>query len=107
MTEYRRFRHGEAIAYGMLAAAELSLSRGLMPAGDRDRLADLIRRMGPLPPVADLRQPDAHDIIARDKKVADGRLHFVLCAGIGSSAIVSDVTQLELGAALSAIGMQA
>jgi len=105
MTEYRRFRHGEAIAYGMLAAAELSMTRGLMPADDRDRLADLIRRMGPLPPVADLRQSDAHDLIARDKKVADGRLHFVLCAGLGSSAIASDITPQELTAALGAIGM--
>jgi 3-dehydroquinate synthase len=107
MTEYRRFRHGEAIGYGMLAAAELSMARGLMPSGDRDRLADVIRRMGPLPPVADLRRSDAHDIIARDKKVADGRLHFVLCAGLGASAIAADVTQQELGAALSAIGMPA
>lgn len=105
MTEYRRFRHGEAVAYGMLAAAELSTLRGLMPAADRDRLADLIRRMGPLPPVADLPQADAHDIIGRDKKVTEGRLHFVLCAGLGTSAIVSDITQQELGAALTAIGM--
>ncbi|HEX5068895.1 MAG TPA: 3-dehydroquinate synthase [Vicinamibacterales bacterium] len=107
MTDYRRFRHGEAIAYGMLAAAELSTMRGLMPPADRDHLADLIRRMGPLPPVADLRQTDAHDIMARDKKIADGRLHFVLCAGLGTSAIAADITQQELGAALGAIGMPA
>jgi 3-dehydroquinate synthase len=107
MTEYRRFRHGEAIGYGMLAAAHVSMTRGVMSAGAHGELVDLIRRMGPLPPVTDLRQADAHDIIARDKKVADGRLHFVLCAGLGSSAIVSDVTPQELTAALVAIGMTA
>jgi len=105
MTEYRRFRHGEAVAYGMLAAAHISMSRGLMPGEDHERLTDLIRRMGPLPPVIDLRQADARDVIARDKKVADGRLHFVLCAGLGASAIASDITPQELAAALTAIGM--
>jgi len=107
LTEYRRFRHGEAIGYGMLAAAHISAARGLMPAEDQAQLADMIRRMGPLPLVTDLRQPDALDVIARDKKVVDGRLHFVLCAGLGSSAIVSDVTTAELSAALSAIGLPA
>ena len=107
MTEYRRFRHGEAIAYGMLAAAHMSMTRGLMPREDQERVADLIRRMGPLPAVTDLKQSDAHAIIGRDKKIADGRLHFVLCAGLGQSAIATDVTPQELAGALSAIGMPA
>ena len=39
VTKYRRFRHGEAVAYGMLAAAELAVARGVLPAADRDALA--------------------------------------------------------------------
>ena len=106
ITEYRRFRHGEAIGYGMLAAARLSVARGLMTDDDVSRLAALIRDMGPLPPVADLRTSDALDVIGRDKKVVAGRLHFVLARGIGATEIVSDVATKELTRAMVALGMR-
>jgi len=106
VTHYRRFRHGEAIGYGMLAAARLSVTRGLMSREDEAHLADLIRRLGPLPPVADLRTSEALDAIQMDKKVVAGRLHFVLAGGIGATAIVPDVTTKELRAAMRAIGMR-
>jgi 3-dehydroquinate synthase len=54
VTKYRRFRHGEAVAYGMLAAMHLGVARGVTPLEARDRLADAIGKLGPLPPVADL-----------------------------------------------------
>ena len=54
VTKYRRFRHGEAVGYGMLVAAEIAVARGTMPAPDRDALAALVAKMGPLPAVADL-----------------------------------------------------
>jgi len=54
VTNYRRFRHGEAIAYGMLGAADISERRGVMPEADRTALADLIAALGPLPAVSDL-----------------------------------------------------
>ena len=38
VTKYKRFRHGEAIAYGMLAAAEIAVARGVMPEADRQAL---------------------------------------------------------------------
>ena len=69
VTKYRRFRHGEAVGYGMLAAANLAVARGVMPAADRDALAALIAQMGPLPAVADLSAQQVVDAIARDKKV--------------------------------------
>ncbi len=105
ITDFKRFRHGEAIAYGMLAAARISADRGLMPAGDHEHLTDLVRRMGPLPPVADLRRSDALEAMTYDKKVAQGRLHFVLSAGIGTTRIVTDVTTDELDAAMASIGL--
>jgi 3-dehydroquinate synthase len=107
VTKYRRFRHGEAIAYGMLVAAELGVRRGLFPNADRDALAALITKMGPLPPVADLASAQVVDAIGRDKKVVDGRLHYVLPTAVGSTAIVDDVTQDEITAALVAIGLRA
>src|SRR5437870_5540892 len=54
VTKYRRYRHGEAVAYGMLVAAELSVARGALADRDRKALADLIASLGPLPPIADV-----------------------------------------------------
>jgi 3-dehydroquinate synthase len=107
ITKYGRFRHGEAIGYGMLAAAHLSVARGTMSADDRERLAAVLAAMGKCPSVSDLRASDALDVIARDKKVIAGRLHFVLAAGIGRTKIVSDVHTRELVLAMKAIGMRA
>lgn len=106
ITNYRRFRHGEAIGYGMLAAARLSVARGTMSNGDEARLMSVVGDMGLLPPVDDLKIGDALDVIARDKKVVNGRLHFVLAKGIGGTSIVSDVHTRELTMAMRAIGMK-
>jgi len=105
LTNYRRFRHGEAIGYGMLAAARISAMRGLMKADDEQALAQVIQAMGPLPAVADLRIAEALAAVSHDKKVVNGRLHFVLARGIGATEIVADVHTRELRAAMKAIGM--
>ena len=107
ITNYKRFRHGEAIGHGMLAAASLSVSRGTMTGEDEERLRHVIEAMGPLPRVNDLKISDALDVIARDKKVVAGRLHFVLAQGIGATAIVSDVHTKELRGAMRQLGMRA
>ncbi len=106
ITKYRRFLHGEAIGYGMLAAARLSAARGLLAANDEARLQDLITRMGALPPVSDLSVRPALEAITHDKKVTNGRLHFVLTRGLGDTAIVPDVTPKELAAAMRGLGMK-
>lgn len=105
VTKYRRFRHGEAVGYGMLAATELATKRGLVATADRDRLAGIITSMGPLPPVADLSTAQLIEAVGRDKKVVEGRLHFVLPVRIGATAVVSDVTTGELAGAAAAIGL--
>jgi 3-dehydroquinate synthase len=92
VTKYRRFRHGEAVGYGMLAAAALAAARKVFPPADRDALAAHIMQMGPLPPVSDLSAAEVVDATRRDKKVIAGRLHFVLPTAIGSTTTVADVT---------------
>jgi 3-dehydroquinate synthase len=106
VTKYRRFRHGEAVAYGMLIAADLAVRRGAMPAADRDALAGLITRMGPLPPLSDLPASQVMEAMGRDKKVLAGRLHFVLPTSLGSTNVVTDVTEKEIKAALAAAGLR-
>jgi 3-dehydroquinate synthase len=105
VTRYRRFRHGEAIAYGMLAAADLAVARGALAERDRQALAQLITQLGPLPPVADLPIAEVMDAVRRDKKVVNGRLHFVMATEIGNTVTIDDVSEGELQAVLSRMGL--
>ena len=106
VTKYKRFRHGEAVAYGMLVAAQLSVSRGALAEADRKALADLIASLGPLPPISDLSAAQMIEAIRHDKKVVAGTLHFVLPTAIGAWAIVDDVTEKEIKAALLKLGFR-
>jgi len=105
-TKYRRFRHGEAVAYGMLAALALGASRGVTPLDVHKQVSELITQLGPLPPVVDLSAKELIGAIARDKKVVDGTLHFVAATGIGATTTLTDVTEKELKAALRAVGVR-
>jgi 3-dehydroquinate synthase len=106
VTKYRRFRHGEAVGYGMLAAASLAVARGAMPAADREALATLIAQMGPLPSVSDLSAQQVVDAVGRDKKVVAGRLHFVVPTAISATTVATDVTLDELTAAARGLSLR-
>jgi 3-dehydroquinate synthase len=106
VTKYRRYRHGEAVAYGMLVAAELASARGAFSERDKQALADLIAGLGPLPAINDVSTVQILEAVRRDKKVVSGRLHFVLPTGIGSTAIVDDVTEKEMKEALKRVGFR-
>ena len=106
VTKYRRFRHGEAIAFGMLAAADLATARGALAERARQALADLIAALGPLPSLADIAIADVLEAVKRDKKVVNGRLHFVIAIDIGATMTIDDVTEDELRGVLTRIGLR-
>jgi 3-dehydroquinate synthase len=106
VTKYRRYRHGEAVAYGMLVAATLARARNALAEADRQALAALIASLGPLPPIADVSAAQILEAMKHDKKMVAGRLHFVLPTAIGASVIVDDVTEKEMRAALKAVGFK-
>jgi 3-dehydroquinate synthase len=106
VTKYRRFLHGEAIAYGMLAAADLAVARGALAEIERQALARVITQLGPLPPVADLSIKEVLDAVQRDKKVVHGRLHFVIAIQIGATMTIDDVTEDELKGVLERLGLK-
>ena len=105
LTRYRRFLHGEAVAYGMLVVSEVALERQLMTAPQRDALASLVAQLGPLPPIGDLNAQAMLEHMHRDKKVEAGTLHMVLPTGIGAATTVSDVSDAELLRAMKRVGM--
>jgi 3-dehydroquinate synthase len=106
VTKYRRYRHGEAVAYGMLVAADLATARGALADRDRKALADLIASLGPLPPIADISVAEVCEAMQHDKKMVAGRLHFVLPTSVGSCTIVDDVGEGEMRAALKRVGFK-
>jgi 3-dehydroquinate synthase len=104
VTKYRRFRHGEAVGYGMLVAAELARARGALAETERKALADVIASLGPLPPIADISSAQMLEAMQHDKKMVAGKLHFVLPTTIGATTIVDDVAEKEIRAALKQVG---
>jgi 3-dehydroquinate synthase len=106
-TKFRRFRHGEAIGYGMLAALALGVARGITPKTLFDEVDALITHLGPLPSVADISAKEVLAAIGHDKKVVAGTLHFIAATDRGQTTELTDVTEKELKAALKRIGLRA
>ena len=107
-THYRKLLHGEAVAWGSIAALHLSLNRALITPEDFARMANLILRYGPIPPfkIAATPQAAAAKLVAltsADKKKRSGRRAFVLATGIGRTEVAYDVTDAELLAATHAM----
>jgi 3-dehydroquinate synthase len=86
VTHYKRYQHGEAVAWGMMAAALLGHEIGVTRADDVSRIVSLVRRIGPLPPWPRVPPKALIDAMRSDKKSRDGRLRFVLTPRIGKAA---------------------
>ena len=84
-TKYRRYQHGEAVAWGMMAAAFLGYELGLTRADDVSRIVALIRRLGPLPPWPRVSPATLLNAMRSDKKSRSGMLRFVLSPRIGEA----------------------
>lgn len=88
VTNYRRFRHGEAVGHGMLVAAELSKNLGLLQQSELELLAAAVGLCGPLPPAHDLDESAIMNALARDKKRTAGHIQWVLLERLGRARIV-------------------
>jgi len=85
VTHYGRYRHGEAVAWGMMAAAFLGHELGLTPANDASRIVSLLHRLGPLPPWPSVSNSALLNAMRSDKKSRGGVLRFVLSPHIGQA----------------------
>jgi len=88
VTNYRRFRHGEAVGYGMLVAGELSKNLGLLDQSELESLRQAVSSCGPLPAVKGIDEDALRNAITLDKKRARGQVQWVLLEGIGKPRIV-------------------
>ena len=104
VTNYRRFRHGEAVGYGILVAGELSKSLGMLPLHELELLREAVALCGALPRAHDLSLTQITEAMSADKKVVEGNLKWVLLEGIGKPRILDSakIKPSMLRAALAA-----
>jgi 3-dehydroquinate synthase len=102
ITHYRRFRHGEAVGYGMLVAGEISKDLGMLAPSELELLRDGVALCGPLPPAGDLKVDEIMQALTADKKAVGGIVKWVLLERIGRARIVDgrEIGSKRLRAAL-------
>jgi 3-dehydroquinate synthase len=87
-------RHGEAVAWGIAAALEVSRRRAGLPADEADAVRRVLGELGPFP--APRREPELlAPLLSRDKKTTAGGLASVLLERIGQPRVDSSVSAAE------------
>ena len=94
-TGYTQLLHGEAVAWGMLAAIHIAAQRRSVAQPDARRMGEVVRAYGPLRPFS-AEPEELVALTAKDKKHRGGTRSFVLPTGIGSATVVHDVRDDEL-----------
>ena len=103
-TAYSRLLHGEAVAYGMIAAARLAAALEMLPNDEAQSLEDVVLAYGPIPDLDGIEASRLVERLRGDKKTIGGRVHFVLPEKIGKVRVLSDIdTRLVVEAAESAL----
>jgi 3-dehydroquinate synthase len=101
-TEYKRFLHGEAVAWGMKAAVRLSVLEELLAESDAREMDACIDSYGPLPALDGISRDRIAARLVSDKKTVQGKIHFVLVEGVGRVKIVAGVAEDRVHAAIDA-----
>jgi 3-dehydroquinate synthase len=110
VTGYGPVLHGEAVAFGMVVAAAIAADRGLIDLDLRDRLVQLLRRIGLPVSLAEFGVwVDVDDVVAalgQIRKIRDGQIRFVLPLALGQTAIVDDVTDAEVRVVMERLAVE-
>jgi 3-dehydroquinate synthase len=94
---YGKWLHGEAVAVGMVMAAQLSAHRGWVSQQDVAAVRSALQCFTlPLAAPETMKIADFLPFMKTDKKVKDGQMRFVLMAALGQAVIVDDITETEL-----------
>ncbi|MCZ6626296.1 MAG: 3-dehydroquinate synthase, partial [Deltaproteobacteria bacterium] len=86
LTGYEKFLHGEAVAIGMAQAASISVRQEFCDKESLQRIHRLIGRAGlPIDIPSHIKPQELVKRMEVDKKSVEGKIKFVLCAGIGKT----------------------
>jgi 3-dehydroquinate synthase len=100
---YSGWLHGEAVAAGMVMAADLSRRLGWLAKDDVARIGELLRIAGlPLRAPAGPSAARLRELMTLDKKAENGRLRFVLLQQIGQAVVTAEVPAAMLDETLAA-----
>jgi 3-dehydroquinate synthase len=100
--EYTALLHGEAVAAGMMAAAQIGARMGVTPSRVLERQRRLIERAGlPLRPPKGLTAARVREALSLDKKIVSGAQRWVLLEDIGRAVVRDDVPAELVEAVLS------
>jgi len=101
-TRYAQLLHGEAVAWGMIAATHIALSTGKLDSVTAGRITSAILSMGRLPRMK-IQTASIMKRLHSDKKTRQGVVHFILPREIGKVEIVSDVPEPAIKLAVEEI----
>ena len=100
-----RLRHGDCVATGMVAAAQLSKRLGKLHAEDLQRLENICETWGmPVRIPASIKSGDIIDAVRADKKRIGEKLHFILPVRIGKVIEFTDIDNGEFVEVLKSLG---
>jgi 3-dehydroquinate synthase len=97
---YGTWLHGEAVAAGMIMAADMSVRLEWLRSSDRDRAINLLERFGLPVRAPAIGAARGLELMGMDKKVLDRKLRLVLLRSLGRAEIVSDYPRDALDATL-------
>jgi len=98
---YGAWLHGEAVAAGMVMAADLSRQLGYLSQADSARIPSLLERAGLPTAVRGISPARMRQLMRLDKKAKDGRVHFVLLERLGAALLRGDVPEGAIDDTLS------
>lgn len=93
VTRYKKFQHGEAVAWGMMCAALLGHETIKTPPDDVARIIALVRKIGPLPKWPTAPAEKLFNLMRADKKTKFGQVRFVLSPRLGTARSYDGITQ--------------
>ena len=100
-TAYQKYLHGEAVALGMLLAADLSLRLGMLDPAIKDRIGKILQRAGLPTEAPRIGAEKAMELMRMDKKVLSGTLRLVLMEKLGRAIVTARYPSGALQATLS------
>ncbi len=103
--DYRLLLHGEAVGWGMIAAARAAKRRGSIGRATCERMEAVVRRVGPLPNLSRLSRRRVMRAVAKDKKMGATGLRFILPVGIGRVEVVERFPLEEVEWAVRSLGV--
>jgi 3-dehydroquinate synthase len=95
-TSYGKFKHGEAVAWGMIAAIGFGRELGLLRSDEAIRLTGIIRQISHLPSIDGISLNRMWNALVRDKKFQSGGIRMIFLPRLGEAQILTSIDPSSL-----------